>query len=199
MEKSPDAFRTISEVADDLDVPQHMLRFWESRFPQIKPLKRGGGRRYYRPDDITLIRSIRRLLYEEGYTIRGVQRMLKEQGPRMLAVSAPAGRRQSAAGRSSAELEGDVLLDGGEDEGSLSARPDRTDIGEPAGGTVEEAGERSDGQTMAHGLRSAVPYRPAWPDAAAQALETALAELDVCRQLLLQARDLRPDDELSAG
>jgi DNA-binding transcriptional MerR regulator len=84
MDKSPDAFRTISEVADDLDVPQHVLRFWESRFPQIKPMKRGGGRRYYRPDDVDLLRGIRHLLYGEGYTIRGVQRILREQGGRFV-------------------------------------------------------------------------------------------------------------------
>jgi DNA-binding transcriptional MerR regulator len=84
VEKGPDAFRTISEVADDLDLPQHVLRFWETRFPQIRPLKRGGGRRYYRPDDIELLRGIRHLLYSEGYTIRGVQRILKEQGPRFV-------------------------------------------------------------------------------------------------------------------
>src|SRR6202158_3749634 len=80
LEKAPDAFRTISEVADDLDIPQHVLRFWETRFAQIKPMKRSGGRRYYRPDDIDLLRGIRRLLYGEGYTIRGVQRILKEHG-----------------------------------------------------------------------------------------------------------------------
>ena len=80
MDKAPDAFRTISEVADDLDIPQHVLRFWETRFTQIKPMKRSGGRRYYRPDDIDLLRGIRRLLYGEGYTIRGVQRILKEHG-----------------------------------------------------------------------------------------------------------------------
>ncbi|MCX7310397.1 MAG: MerR family transcriptional regulator [Alphaproteobacteria bacterium] len=80
MDKAPDAFRIISEVAGDLDVPQHVLRFWESRFPQIKPMKRGGGRRYYRPDDVGLLRGIRHLLYSEGYTIRGVQRILREQG-----------------------------------------------------------------------------------------------------------------------
>jgi DNA-binding transcriptional MerR regulator len=80
LEKAPDAFRTISEVADDLDIPQHVLRFWETRFSQIKPMKRSGGRRYYRPDDIDLLRGIRRLLYGEGYTIRGVQRILKEHG-----------------------------------------------------------------------------------------------------------------------
>jgi DNA-binding transcriptional MerR regulator len=82
LNKAPDAFRTISEVADDLDLPQHVLRFWESRFPQIRPMKRGGGRRYYRPEDIDLLRGIRHLLYGEGYTIRGVQRILREQGLR---------------------------------------------------------------------------------------------------------------------
>jgi DNA-binding transcriptional MerR regulator len=80
LEKAPDAFRTISEVADEIDVPQHVLRFWESRFQQIKPMKRGGGRRYYRPDDVDLLRGVRHLLYGEGYTIRGVQRILKEEG-----------------------------------------------------------------------------------------------------------------------
>ena len=84
MNKAPDAFRTISEVAADLDLPQHVLRFWESRFPQIKPMKRGGGRRYYRPDDVELLRGIRHLLYGQGYTIRGVQRILREQGPRFV-------------------------------------------------------------------------------------------------------------------
>ncbi|TCT11479.1 MerR-like DNA binding protein [Tepidamorphus gemmatus] len=81
-EKSPEAFRTISEVAEELDLPQHVLRFWETRFSQIKPMKRGGGRRYYRPEDVNLLRGIRHLLYGEGYTIKGVQRILKEQGVR---------------------------------------------------------------------------------------------------------------------
>lgn len=80
LDKAPDAFRTISEVADDLDVPQHVLRFWETRFAQIKPMKRSGGRRYYRPEDVNLLRGIRHLLYGQGYTIRGVQRILREQG-----------------------------------------------------------------------------------------------------------------------
>lgn len=82
--KAADAFRTISEVAEDLDIPQHVLRFWETRFTSIKPLKRGGGRRYYRPDDVELLRGIRQLLYGQGYTIRGVQRILKEEGPRVV-------------------------------------------------------------------------------------------------------------------
>ena len=84
MSKSPDAFRTISEVAGELDLPQHVLRFWETRFAQIRPMKRGGGRRYYRPDDVDLLRGIRVLLYGEGYTIRGVQRILKEHGARFV-------------------------------------------------------------------------------------------------------------------
>jgi len=80
MDKSAGAFRTISEVADELDVPQHVLRFWETRFTQIKPMKRGGGRRYYRPEDVDLLKGIRHLLYDKGYTIRGVQRILRENG-----------------------------------------------------------------------------------------------------------------------
>jgi DNA-binding transcriptional MerR regulator len=79
LEKSPDAFRTISEVAEELNVPQHVLRFWETKFTQIKPMKRAGGRRYYRPADVDLVRGIRALLYGEGYTIRGVQRIFKEE------------------------------------------------------------------------------------------------------------------------
>ena len=97
MDKSPDAFRTISEVAESLDLPQHVLRFWESRFPQIKPLKRGGGRRYYRPDDVELLRAIKHLLYDEGYTIKGVQRLFKEQGARALAGKSLAEQAVSAA------------------------------------------------------------------------------------------------------
>jgi DNA-binding transcriptional MerR regulator len=88
MEKSPDAFRTISEVADDLDLPQHVLRFWETRFPQIKPMKRGGGRRYYRPEDVELLKGIRHLLYDHGYTIKGVQKLLKTNGNRFVAAAA---------------------------------------------------------------------------------------------------------------
>lgn len=80
MDKSPDAFRTISEVAEELSLPQHVLRFWETRFTQIKPMKRAGGRRYYRPDDFVLLQGIRHLLYDQGYTIKGVQKLLKEHG-----------------------------------------------------------------------------------------------------------------------
>ena len=83
--KSPEAFRTISEVATDLDVPQHVLRFWEGRFTQIKPVKRAGGRRYYRPEDVDLLRGIRTLLYSEGFTIKGVQKILRDRGHRHVA------------------------------------------------------------------------------------------------------------------
>lgn len=84
MEKSPEAFRTISEVASDLNVPKHVLRFWEGKFAQLRPMKRGGGRRYYRPEDVELLRGIRQLLYSDGFTIKGVQKILREQGVRFV-------------------------------------------------------------------------------------------------------------------
>jgi DNA-binding transcriptional MerR regulator len=89
VEKSADAFRTISEVADELEVPQHVLRFWETKFAQIRPLKRGGGRRYYRPEDIDLLRSIRGLLYDKGYTIKGVQKLIREGGLKLADGAGP--------------------------------------------------------------------------------------------------------------
>ena len=89
MGKDADAYRTISEVAEALDIPPHVLRFWETKFVQIRPLKRGGGRRYYRRTDVELLRAIRRLLYEDAYTIRGVQRLLKTQGPNAVAALPP--------------------------------------------------------------------------------------------------------------
>jgi DNA-binding transcriptional MerR regulator len=107
MDKSPDAFRTISEVAEDLDVPQHVLRFWETRFAHIKPLKRGGGRRYYRPDDIDLLRGIRHLLYGEGYTIKGVQRILKEEGPRFVQSIGRGDERAPARAQADRDVEED--------------------------------------------------------------------------------------------
>jgi len=107
MEKSPEAFRTISEVAEDLDLPQHVLRFWETCFAQIKPMKRGGGRRYYRPADIDLLKGIRHLLYDQGYTIKGVQKILRDNGVQfvvalgagdMAAAEAIAAQKQSPRG-----------------------------------------------------------------------------------------------------
>ena len=112
-EKSASAFRTISEVANELSVPQHVLRFWESKFNQIKPMKRGGGRRYYRPEDIGLLRSIRDLLYHDGYSIKGVQRLLREGGAKSLlddrelasASSAPAKAAPGASSAASADVQ----------------------------------------------------------------------------------------------
>lgn len=123
MDKAPDAFRTISEVADDLDIPQHVLRFWETRFVQIKPMKRSGGRRYYRPDDVDLLRGIRRLLYGEGYTIRGVQRILKEHGVKSVqglvdgSTALPAlGTPGDQAMRGGAEADDEEVVDAGDEE-----------------------------------------------------------------------------------
>lgn len=95
--KSPNAFRTISEVADELHIPQHVLRFWETKFPQVHPLKRGGGRRYYRPDDIVLLRRIADLLYTQGYTIKGVQRLLREGGGQLSDDIPPPNAEERAA------------------------------------------------------------------------------------------------------
>jgi DNA-binding transcriptional MerR regulator len=104
--KAPNAFRTISEVADDLHIPQHVLRFWETKFPQVRPLKRGGGRRYYRPDDIVLLRRIADLLYTQGYTIKGVQRLLREGGGQLSDDIPP----PTADERAAAEAENAVRL-----------------------------------------------------------------------------------------
>jgi len=120
--KAPGAFRTISEVADELHVPQHVLRFWETRFPQVHPLKRGGGRRYYRPDDIALLRRIASLLYVQGYTIKGVQRLLREGGGRLADDIPPASDSERLAAeaerRAAIEMPAQPLMPG------LLAEPD---------------------------------------------------------------------------
>jgi DNA-binding transcriptional MerR regulator len=124
LDKAPDAFRTISEVADDLKVPQHVLRFWESRFNQIKPMKRAGGRRYYRPDDVDLLRGIHHLLYGEGYTIRGVQRILKEQGVKFVEMVWQEGAAQPRHGpQDHDDAEGDDGEETSDSEGDLPERP----------------------------------------------------------------------------
>src|SRR6202046_2822619 len=111
--KAPNAFRTISEVADDLHIPQHVLRFWETKFPQVKPLKRGGGRRYYRPDDIALLRRISDLLYIQGYTIKGVQRLLREGGGRLSDnIPPPTEEERAAAAEVQAAPEPELPLPG---------------------------------------------------------------------------------------
>jgi DNA-binding transcriptional MerR regulator len=153
LDKSPDAFRTISEVADDLRLPQHVLRFWETRFSQIRPLKRGGGRRYYRPDDVDLLKGIRHLLYGEGYTIKGVQRILKAEGARFVQsvgrgeqqVPAPPDGRAAFVEESEAELQS-TTPDGGAffevpPDGAIAVRaqpsPDQTSTGFTAPGGLE--------------------------------------------------------------
>lgn len=123
--KAPGAFRTISEVADDLDVPQHVLRFWESKFPQVKPLKRGGGRRYYRPEDIALLKGIRHLLYSDGYTIKGVQKVLRENGAgAVVAVARPLTERLADL-RSEAPL-GEAPAPGSDGDAVLDSTPEAT-------------------------------------------------------------------------
>ena len=118
MDKSPDAFRTISEAADELDLPQHVLRFWETRFSTIKPLKRGGGRRYYRPEDVLLLKGIRHLLYDQGFTIKGVQKILKDQGARHVAAIGNGGAVDVLPSPATADeqMEAAVDMADGEDE-----------------------------------------------------------------------------------
>jgi DNA-binding transcriptional MerR regulator len=191
LDKSPDAFRTISEVADDLDIPQHVLRFWETRFTQIKPMKRSGGRRYYRPDDVDLLRGIRRLLYGEGYTIRGVQRILKEYG-----IKAVQGLTDESAFSSSAfaGIEagiGDALREPSDiDEDLLEVEADEDDEDDEV---VDEAVvERALGRRGPDFARSDPEDLTEAPIAAAPRLDTtrlkaALDDLIACRQLLDQA------------
>jgi DNA-binding transcriptional MerR regulator len=137
VDKAPDAFRTISEVAEELDVPQHVLRFWESRFKEIRPMKRGGGRRYYRPDDVALLRGIRHLLYGEGYTIRGVQRLLREQGVKFVQAVWQPGAPQPKHGKAD-----DDATPGIADE--ADAALEEADLPAPPG----ERGERDRGRGL---------------------------------------------------
>ena len=133
MAKGPDAFRTISEAADELHVPQHVLRFWETKFTFIKPMKRAGGRRFYRPTDIAVLRGVRRLLHDEGYTIKGVQKLHREQGVKRLvaagdgvAMPAPAEKPAPAAKTAEAKPTGDktALLEALRDLETAKARLD---------------------------------------------------------------------------
>ncbi len=161
MDKAPEAFRTISEVADDLDVPQHVLRFWESRFPQIRPMKRGGGRRYYRPDDIDLLRGIRHLLYGQGYTIRGVQRILREQGPRFVGAVWQEGAPQPPVGRGGDERDGEAAERAGQ-RGLFGLWPAMGAKEEIEADDGEEAAAES-GEPAPHVRLAAPPAQPAAP------------------------------------
>jgi DNA-binding transcriptional MerR regulator len=170
MDKSPDAFRTISEVAEDLDLPQHVLRFWETRFSQIKPLKRGGGRRYYRPDDIDLLKGIRHLLYGQGYTIKGVQRILKSDGVRFVQAIGR-GERTIAP----AEQPGLGPEQGADDDGDLAD---------------ETGGEGERDAPMGHRQPGGpTSQRPALPAEVVAELKAALDELLECERVLATLRD----------
>ena len=170
MDKNPDALRTISEVADDLDLPQHVLRFWETRFNQIKPMKRGGGRRYYRRDDIDLLRGIKALLYDEGYTIRGVQRLLKEQGVRA-AIDFANGEALSVG---SAEAMPDAV----DPVPALSVSEVKRDQAKPKGFLGRLAGKRDD-SPAGKAVSGADDIRT---------LQATLEELLECKRLLDQTR-----------
>jgi DNA-binding transcriptional MerR regulator len=166
MEKSPEAFRTISEVAEDLDLPQHVLRFWETRFPQIKPLKRGGGRRYYRPEDVDLLRAIKQLLYGEGYTIKGVQKLVREQGALGLARSA-----RESFGSISTREDGEAGVVTPPDAGPPHAAADGEPAAVPHFGTGEPASEAAPGLDVAQ-------------------LRAILADLREAERILAQSRAL---------
>jgi DNA-binding transcriptional MerR regulator len=177
LDKAPDAFRTISEVADEIDVPQHVLRFWESRFTQIKPMKRGGGRRYYRPDDVALLRGVRHLLYGEGYTIRGVQRILRDEGAAFVqnvwrsgAAPPPPQSEEDRAGDDFTDAAGD-----GRSEPDLSLF-----ALSPSRGDERPAGRREPS------IASAAAIKPSTGSAAAAEakLRAALSELVTCRRLI---------------
>ncbi|GLK55386.1 DNA-binding transcriptional MerR regulator [Methylopila capsulata] len=194
MEKGPEAFRTISEVAEELGVPQHVLRFWETRFPQIKPIKRGGGRRYYRPNDVDLLTGIKHLLYGEGYTIRGVQRILREQGGRKVAAYADGGApAPEAADQDLAEVRADRAAEAEASIGLLGLQsgpelwaPQRRPSSEPApiAQATPPASAAAPDRLESRGEPS--PERPAFalPEDHTQRLRTALAELEACRRLL---------------
>ena len=185
MDKAPDAFRTISEVADEIDVPQHVLRFWESRFTQIKPMKRGGGRRYYRPDDIDLLRGIRHLLYGEGYTIRGVQRILRDEGAAFVqdvwragAATPPAQSKDDIAEDDLAEEEFAKAPGEGRSEPDLSSLTLSPSAAVARAPDLEPAAERREPV-----LAAPAPAGRLSGTAEAK-LRDALNELIACRQLI---------------
>jgi DNA-binding transcriptional MerR regulator len=189
LEKAPEAFRTISEVAQDLDLPQHVLRFWESRFAQIKPLKRGGGRRYYRPEDVDLLRGIRHLLYGQGYTIRGVQRILKDRGVRFVQTVWQTEANNAAGSRPQA-IPGELEEPAPE---PLVEAPTRTSP-KPADPRAPErlASPRPSVQLSFDGVSSDRATKAGAPSAQGpnlrrediQKLKGILHELDECRRLL---------------
>jgi DNA-binding transcriptional MerR regulator len=190
VEKAPDAFRTISEVADELDIPQHVLRFWESRFPQIKPMKRAGGRRYYRPEDVDLLRGVKHLLYGEGYTIRGVQRILREQGQKFVQAVWQPGAAQPAA-----EIADDVAYQDTEAGAQDASEPEsdeapRTLLGlfkGAASGRRDTETEAAEESEVARARSATAPAAPQLSRENVRKLQSALHELRECRQAIDQA------------
>jgi len=179
LDKSPDAFRTISEAADELDLPQHVLRFWETRFSTIKPLKRGGGRRYYRPEDVLLLKGIRRLLYDQGFTIKGVQRILKEQGARYV-IAVGEGRAVEQLPPTALAVE--PAVEPVEPEAAFAAEA-APDVAAPAG-----AGEKPRFH-LTNLIPKAEPRAPALTAAEREKLSDVLRELLDCKRLLERARE----------
>jgi DNA-binding transcriptional MerR regulator len=180
LDKAPDAFRTISEVADDLDIPQHVLRFWETRFTQIKPMKRSGGRRYYRPDDVDLLKGIRRLLYGEGYTIRGVQRILKEHGIKSVQGLAD---QNSAVSFGAVEEAIGLSLQEPEEGEAVGLDVDDEDYDNDKGIDYRFVETDEDGLIAPFGKgKAAAPGPLGGPDR--ERLERVLQDLVACRQLL---------------
>ncbi|WP_176085205.1 MerR family transcriptional regulator [Martelella sp. HB161492] len=175
MDKSPEAFRTISEVAEELDLPQHVLRFWETRFTQVKPMKRGGGRRYYRPEDVELLQGIRHLLYDHGYTIKGVQKLLRTNGNKFV----------TAVGTGDAEVL-QALSGAGQDDGhggsdQTSMFDDEQIVGRPK----KSAGRRFFGRGDDSGKLSPASGRGKADD---NLLQEVLYDLLECKRLLDQVR-----------
>ena len=190
MSKSAEAFRTIGEVADELDVPKHVLRFWEGKFPQIRPMKRGGGRRYYRPEDMVLLRGIRHLLHAEGYTIKGVQKILREQGIDQVKAASAA----SAAGAAK------TVADRGHAARSRHHASEHTSKQTQRRGTAPKSGSTAAITPKPHRKsRSKTPSATGWatPRQHRRRRKTlsaaAIRELEICR------RFCRPGASTAAG
>lgn len=189
MDKSPDAFRTISEAADELDLPQHVLRFWETRFSTIKPLKRGGGRRYYRPEDVLLLKGIRRLLYDQGFTIKGVQRILKEQGPRYVIAVGEGRPVEQLAPTALAVDEPTVGPEESEVEYGEYSEADAPSVAGEAGGSAPNNGTEKARFQLASLMPKAAPRQAGLTAAEREKLSSVLRELLDCKRLLERARE----------
>ncbi len=180
MSKSAEAFRTIGEVADELEVPKHVLRFWEGKFPHIRPMKRGGGRRYYRPEDMELLRGIRHLLHAEGYTIKGVQKILREQGIDQVKAAAAAGAAAAAAESRAAK--------GRNRAGRTAANHHAPPSAQAKSSATAVANSKtlSDGDGSSRAAQ-ALPHAEAAAPRVSQKdiLAAAIRELEMCRKLLV--------------